>query len=113
MAWKVSEIGGEGTKAVLVLEGVVDSTNLEDFFAFINSAFKRGIKSMVLDLENASYLSSGALSVIVDAFKKADREGGKLVVARATPIVKDLFEVVQFERILEFYDDLDDAIAAL
>ena len=113
MAWRVNEIDEEGLRAVVELEGVVDSTNVDQFFGFINSVFKKGINRIVLDLEYTSYLSSGGLSVIIDAFKKADRQGGKLVAARASETVKELFEVVQFEKIIDFYDDLDEAIAAI
>ena len=113
MAWKVNELEPGGQKAIVELEGVIDSTNLEDFFAFINSVFKRGINRMVLDMEFTSYLSSGGLSVIIDAFRRAEKEGGKLVIARISDLVKDLFDVVQFEKIIEFYDDLDEAVAAI
>lgn len=113
MAWRVNEAEPGGEKAVVELEGIVDSTNLEDFFAFINSVFKQGFKRIVLDMEYASYLSSGGLSVVIDAYKRADREGGKLVIARASDMIKDLFEVVQFDKLIEFYESLDEAIAAV
>lgn len=113
MAWMVREIGDSGDKAVVELEGVVDSTNVEDFLVFINSVFKQGINRIVLDLEFTGYLSSGALSVIADAYNKAIKVGGKLVIARASDMVSDLFSVVQFRKIMEFYDDLDSAIDAV
>jgi anti-sigma B factor antagonist len=113
MAWRVNEVGPGSEKAVVELEGVVDSTNLEDFFAFINSVFKQGFERIVLDMEFASYLSSGGLSVVIDAYKKADSEGGKLVIARASDTVKDLFGIVQFDKIIEFYENLDEAIDAV
>jgi anti-sigma B factor antagonist len=113
MAWRVNEIEPGSGKAVVELEGVVDSTNLEEFFAFINLIFKQGINRIVLDMEYTSYLSSGGLSVIIDAYKRADKEGGKLVIARASEVVSELFEVVQFEKIIEFYADLEEAIAAI
>lgn len=113
MAWRVSELEPGSGKAVVELEGVVDSTNLEEFFAFINLVFKQGINRIVLDMEYTSYLSSGGLSVIIDAHRRAEKEGGKLVVARASELVSDLFEVVQFERIIEFYGDLEKALSAV
>jgi anti-anti-sigma factor len=113
MVWRVNEIETESPKAVVEVGGVVDSTNLEDFFSFINAVFKRGFNRIVLDMEYTSYLSSGGLSVIIDAYKRADKEGGKLVIARASELVRDLFEVVQFGKIIEFYGDLDEAIATL
>ena len=113
MAWRVNELEPGGGKAVVELEGVVDSTNLEEFFAFINLVFKQGVNRIVLDLEYTSYVSSGGLSVIIDAYKRAQKEGGKLVIARASEMVSELFEVVQFEKIIEFYPDLEEAIAAV
>jgi stage II sporulation protein AA (anti-sigma F factor antagonist) len=113
MAWRVREIEPGSSKAVVELEGVVDSTNLEDFFTFVNSVFKQGFDRIVVDMEYASYLSSGGLSVIIDAYKKAEKLGGKLIVARATDMVRELFEVSQLDKILDFYDTLDEAIKAL
>jgi anti-sigma B factor antagonist len=113
MAWRVNEIEPGCSRVVIELEGIVDSTNLEDFFSFMNSVFKRGTNRIVMDMRFTSYLSSGGLSVIIDAYKRADREGGKLVIARASDMVCDLFEVVQFDKLIEFHDSLDEAIAAL
>jgi anti-sigma B factor antagonist len=113
MAWRVSELGPGSGKAIIELEGIVDTTNLEEFFAFINLVFKQGINRIVLDMEYTSYLSSGGLSVIIDACKRADKGGGKLVIARASEMVNELFEVVQFGKIIEFYPGLDEAIAAI
>ncbi|MBC7253105.1 MAG: STAS domain-containing protein [Actinobacteria bacterium] len=112
VAWETEFLEG-GTKALVRLDGVVDSTNVEEFFALINSIFKQGVKRVVLDMENTSYLSSGGLSVIVDAHKKAEKEGGKLVIARASEMVADLFRVVQVERIIPFFDNLQEALEAL
>jgi anti-anti-sigma factor len=113
MAWRVNEIEPGSGRAIVELEGVVDSTNLEDFFAFLGAVFKQGINRIVLDMEYTSYLSSGGLSVIIDAYRRAEKEGGKMVIARASDLVSDLFEVVQFESIIEFYEGLEEAIAAI
>ncbi len=113
MAWKVEEVEPGSGKAVVELGGVIDSTNLEEFFAFVKSFFKQGINRIVLDMEYTSYISSGGLSVIIDAYRRAEKEGGKLVIARASELVSDLFEVVQFGKIIEFYSDLDEALAAV
>lgn len=113
MAWRVKESDTSRSLAVVEVEGVVDSTNVEEFFGFINSVFKQGFKSLVLDMAFTSYLSSGGLSVIADAFKKAEGLGGKLVIARASEMVRDLFQVAQFDRIIEFYDDLEAALDAV
>ncbi|MBC7247979.1 MAG: STAS domain-containing protein [Actinobacteria bacterium] len=109
MIWETEEREG-GAKVVVHLDGVVDSTNVEDFFALINSLLKRPVCRIVLDMENTSYLSSGGLSVIVDAYKKAEKAGGSLVIARASETIADLFEVVQIGKIIPFYPTVEDAL---
>jgi len=113
MAWRVKEEDQAGHIAVVEVDGVIDSTNVGEFFVFINGVFKRGINRIVLDLGSASYLSSGGLSVIIDAYKRALSEGGKLVIAGASDMLLDLFDVVQFRKIIEFYDTLEDALKAI
>ncbi len=113
MAWRVKESDPAKALAVIEVEGVVDSTNVEEFFGFINSVFKQGFKSMVLDMAFTSYLSSGGLSVIADAYKRAEGLGGKLVMVHASEMVRDLFEVAQLDRIIEFYDELEQAKEAM
>lgn len=112
MPWEVEELES-GSKALVRLEGIVDSTNVEEFFTLINSIIKRGINRIVIDLQNTSYLSSGGLSVIVDAYKKVEKEGGKLVLAGASEIVKDLLEVAQIAKIVESYPDAEEALRKL
>ena len=112
---KLEVRAAEGNDAVTLLgvEGIVDSVNVTDFFQCVNQLLKEGRVRVVMDLGRASYLSSGALSVIADAFKKAEGMGGKLVLSGVPDSLKDLFSVVQFDRILEFYEDLPSAVASL
>lgn len=94
------------------VEGVVDSVNVTDFFQFVNKLFKDGARMLVMDLSWTNYLSSGALSVIADAFKKAESLGGGMVICGASDSVKELFSVVQFDRIFDFYPDITTAVAS-
>ena len=97
---------------LLEVEGVVDSVNVTDFFQFVNKLFKDGTRMLVMDLSWANYLSSGALSVIADAFKKAESLGGGVVISNASDSLKELFSVVQFDRIFNFYPDITSAVAS-
>ena len=74
---------------LLEVEGVVDSVNVTDFFQFVNKLFKDGTRMLVMDLSWANYLSSGALSVIADAFKKAESLGGGVVISNASDSLKE------------------------
>lgn len=94
----------EGTSVVRV-EGVIDSVNVTDFFQTLNRLFKEGTKNLVIDLSEATYLSSGALSVIADAYRRAEGCGGKVLLSGVSERLMELFGVVQFDRLLEFYPD--------
>lgn len=111
MPWKAKELE-EGSKVIVELSGVVDSTNVEEFFSFMSGVLKRGAKFIVLDMEGTSYLSSGGLSVIVDVHKKVQGEGGKLVIARASELIADLLDVAQISKVIEIYGDVEQALQA-
>jgi anti-anti-sigma factor len=86
---------------------------VEEFFALVNALFKSRVYRIVQDMENTSYLSSGGLSVIVDAYKKAEKAGGGLAIARASDMVSDLFEAVQIVKIIPFYPTVEEALRAV
>ena len=95
------------------VEGIVDSVNVTGFFQSVNRLFKEGARSLIMDLSEASYLSSGALSVIADAFKKAEAMGGKVALCGVSSAVMELLQVVQFDRLFDFYPDTDAAVKDL
>ncbi len=105
-------MGSEGAYLVGI-EGIVDSVNVTDFFQVINRVFKEGGRSLIIDLSEASYLSSGALSVIADAHRKAGEHGGKVLLSGVSDQLMELFRVVQFDRLFEFFPDARAAAAAL
>lgn len=110
MAWNIEGLRQLPSAALARVEGVVDSTNVEDFFTFLNKAFKEGKKILILDLSGLSYISSGGLSVIVDAYKKAVKAGGTLLLVGVTDIIKESFEAVRLEKVLPFAETLEEAI---
>ncbi len=110
MAWSAEPLASLKDAFLARVEGVVDSTNVEDFFSLLNAAFKKGARAIIVDLSELSYISSGGLSVLVDAFKKAVRAGGTLVIFGVNDLVKESFEAVSLEKMIPFASDLDEAL---
>lgn len=104
------KVEGEREVAILEVGAILDSTNVDKFFLEVNKLFKEGIYRIVIDLSRTNYISSGGLSVIADACKKTDRLGGRLVVAGASDSIRELFSVVQLDRIFQFYLDKESAL---
>ncbi len=111
---KMESFPAEGNPGITVfmVDGVVDSVNVTSFFQSLTKIFNDGSMQVILDLSRVNYLSSGALSVIADTFKKADSMGGRMVICAVKESVHDLFLVVQFDRIIDFYQDMESAVAS-
>lgn len=110
MAWTMEPLGSLPKTALAKVEGVVDSTNVEEFFSFLNAAFKEGERAIIMDLSGLSYISSGGLSVIVDAYKKAAKAGGTLVIVGISDIIMESFTAVGLDKVLPFAESLEEAI---
>ncbi len=113
MRIQIAELAGRPGTVVVKVEGVVDSTTLEDFFRTVSGAFAGEAKNLLFDVSSLSFISSGGLSVISDAYKKAQSRGGAVFIVGASDQIKELFGIVGFDRIFPFYRDLNAALEAL
>jgi len=67
----------------------------------------------VLDLSNITFLGSIGLTVLVVFLKRVKTAGGRLVIAGLTGQCRNVMSVTKLDRAFDFYDDADEAIAAL
>ena len=72
-----------------------------------------GPPRIVVDLAGVDFLDSTGLGVLLGGLKRARAQGGELVLARAEPQVRKVFEVTRVVEILPIHDELDAAVAAL
>ncbi len=113
MRLQISEVDNQPDTVLARVEGVVDSTTLEEFFSNLSGVFIRELKNLLLDMSRMSYISSGGFSVLQDAYKKAEARGGTVRIVGASEQVEELFGVVGFQRLFAFYEDLDAALQTL
>jgi anti-anti-sigma factor len=67
----------------------------------------------VLDLSGVDYISSAGLRVLMLARKQAKVQGGTLVVAGLTPVVKEIFEISRFTVVFEVFGSVRDALVRI
>lgn len=72
-----------------------------------------GTCAIILDFSAVSYISSVGLRVLMLAARQAKAQGGRLVMAGLTPIVKEVFEISRFNLVLQVFPDVAAAAAAL
>ena len=68
-------------------------------------------EALVLDFSGVEYISSVGLRVLMAAAKQARAQDSKIAVASLQPIVAEIFAISRFNRILDLYPSLPDALA--
>lgn len=64
----------------------------------------QGNRTVVIDLENMTFVDSSGLSVLVAAYRHLRERGGQLSVRRPSPSTRRVFEVTGLNRVLPIDD---------
>ena len=101
---------------VLAPSGRIDHGSAEGFKDALRPHLEgcaTGRDQLVLDLSKVDYMSSAGLRVLMLARKQAKAQGGTLVVASLTPVVKEIFEISRFTVVFEVFASVRDALARI
>ena len=89
----------------------LDASNVKDFTEGITPVLASTPK-VVLDLSRVQFVDSSGLGVFMLCLKRANAAGGDLKIAGMTKTVRVLFELVRFHKIIEVYNENEEAVAA-
>jgi anti-anti-sigma factor len=67
---------------------------------------------MVLDLGDLDFICSLGLGSIVAVYLRAMKHGGRVVVSRPAPAIREMLELTRLTHLLTVYDTVDAALAA-
>ena len=101
-----------GDVVVLKLGGVIDSGTsqfLEDKF---NELVSRDLVRIVVDLREVRYISSAGWGIFVGEIKGIRKRGGDIKLAAMHPDVREVFELLEFNNLLEPFNSREEALAA-
>jgi anti-anti-sigma factor len=101
---------------VLAPAGRIDHASAESFKDALRPHLERcatGQDQLVLDLAGVDYISSAGLRVLMLARKQAKAQGGTLVVAGLSPVVKEIFEISRFTVVFEVFVSVRDALVRI
>ncbi len=68
---------------------------------------------IALDFEGIEFITSLGLRALMIGAKEMRGAERRLVVANLTPIVREVFQISRFDRVIEVHDTLQDAVAAI
>lgn len=103
-----------GTGAWLIQAvGRLDAVAVPELEEAFHEAIARDAPSIVVDLGEASYISSSGLKTIVSTWRTLRARGRDLVLAALGPRLLEIFEMVGFTQIFRIYPTVDEALGAL
>jgi len=91
----------EKSAARLALRGELDMYSAPLLERELESAAKRRPQQIVLDLSGLSFMDVSGLRAILDAARRARREGGSLVIANPMPHIVRLLELTAIDQSVE------------
>ena len=70
---------------------------------------RRGIRTVIINLEQVQFIDSSGLGVILGRYKKLQPLGGKLKITNVPPHIYKIMELSGLPRIIAFYSDEETA----
>jgi anti-sigma B factor antagonist len=99
----------DGDVAVISLEGAVDAHTAPQFEAAMQAVIDEQKHRIVVDCEKLTYISSAGLGVFMSFIEEVRDEGGDIKICGLAPKVKQPFEILGFESLFDFCDDVSGA----
>ena len=91
---------------LLRIEGELDMHTASALRQAIDSEIeKRGIRTVILNLQDVRFVDSSGLGVILGRYKKLLPLGGKLKITNVPPHIYKIMELSGLPRIISFYID--------
>jgi len=66
---------------------------------------RRGIRTVILNLQDVQFIDSSGLGVLLGRYKKLLPLGGKLKITNVPPHIYKIMELSGLPKIIRFYDD--------
>lgn len=102
------------TLATVSITGELDEygiRQIRDKFDEIANEYRA--RTIIVDLSRVTFAGSAAVALFVSTARKVKARNGKLVMAGATPVVAEVFELIGLGELIRLYPTTEDAVSAL
>ncbi|OGB98189.1 hypothetical protein A2V82_06690 [candidate division KSB1 bacterium RBG_16_48_16] len=106
----VDKVGAYKDIALFRIRGYVDTTTAPELQRQLTNEIQEGQSQFVIDLGAVQYVSSAGWGVFVGEIRNLRERGGDLKLTQMPPEVFEVFDMLEFNRILTCYDSLEEAI---
>jgi anti-sigma B factor antagonist len=98
--------------SIISVKGYIDTTTSVELEESLKRLLRKGRFSIIIDLGEVNYISSAGWGIFISEIKEIRENGGDLKLARMIGDVYEVFELLEFQTILESYDSIEDAITS-
>lgn len=106
----IDQLGAKGDITLLKVKGYVDTTTSAELYGTLANLIKDGHNQFVVDMGGVNYVSSAGWGVFVGEIKGIREDGGDLKIVQMTPDVYEVFAMLEFNKILDYYETLEESI---
>lgn len=111
--FSIFDLAGDEDATVVAVSGEVDMDTGPAFNRGLLRAIGAGRGGLIVDLSEATFVDSAALTSLVGVFDELRRRGGGLAIVASDPRMRALFDVARLQRDFEIYETRADALHSL
>jgi len=106
----LSESGLDREVSEVRVDGVVDTLTANELEQVIDSLLRRERYKIVIDLAGVDYISSAGWGIFISHIKDVRSHEGDIKLAGMVPDVHEIFELLEFDKVLQIFPSVDEAI---
>jgi anti-sigma B factor antagonist len=101
-----------GKVVIIKAAGFIDSETSGEIEAALGKLIREKSVKIIIDLEKIDYVSSAGWGIFVGYVRDVRKAGGDIKFVNMKREVREIFELLDFTNILEYYGDIESAAKA-
>lgn len=97
-------------RVITILVDVIQFSNYEEVFGKVKNAISDFNNIVVLDLSRVKFMDSISLGMLVPLLLYARRLGGDMAIVAKDERLKELFRILQLDKILSIFGGVEEAV---
>ena len=93
----------ESDISIIKPEGRIDWNTMPVFTDCLNRLIQEGSKKLLIDFSETEYIASSGMRTLITSLKMIEEKGGAMAICSLSDQLEELFNVVQFDKIIKIY----------
>src|SRR6056297_2350794 len=103
-------VADKGPVKIVKCQGYIDTTTSSLLESKMGEIMSGKNYKIIIDLGDVDYISSAGWGIFISEIKNIRKNKGDIKLVDMKPEVMEIFELLDFTNILEYYKSIDDAV---